>query len=111
MFGSGLTIRLVGDVDPARVDALRSALRLEPEGRFGDGWDEILGRRIDDVEGGRLQILLCRDDTTGPWAFHVNVEDEPSAEALRGVEEEIIAAARANSLTVTEVSRRDPESR
>jgi hypothetical protein len=106
MFGSAVTLELAGDIDGARVDALRSALRLKPEGRFADGWDEILGRRTDDVEGGRLQVLLYRDDTTGPWAFHVNAEGKASADALRALEEEIAAAARANGLTVTAVSRR-----
>jgi hypothetical protein len=106
MFGSAVTVELAGDIDRGRVDALRSALHLKPEGRFEDGWDEILGRRTDEVEGGRLQILLYRGDTAGPWAFHVNAEGEPSGEALRAAEEEVAAAARANGLTVTAVSRR-----
>jgi hypothetical protein len=106
MFASAVTVELAGDIDRARVDALRSALRLTPEGRFDDGWDEILGRRTDEVDGGRLQILLHRDDTDGPWAFHLNVEGEPAAAVLSAAEAEVANAATANGLTVTAVLRR-----
>jgi hypothetical protein len=106
MFRSAVTIKLAGTLDQARLDALRSALRLRPEGRLSDAWDEIQGRRTDEVTGGRLQILLYRDDVAGPWAFHVNVEGEPSEPALRAVEQELTAAATANGLSVTGVVRR-----
>jgi hypothetical protein len=106
MFRSTVTIKLAGVLDESRLDALRSALRLQPEGRLSDGWDEILGRRTDEVTDGRLQVLLYRDDVAGPWAFHVNAEGNPSEQALRTVEEELAAAAQANGLSVTDVARR-----
>ncbi|MBF9131880.1 hypothetical protein I0C86_23360 [Plantactinospora sp. S1510] len=104
MFGRAMTIHLAGNIDRERVDALRSSLSLQREGRFDDDYDQRLGRRTDDVEGGRLRIGLYRDDTHGPWSFRVLSEGEPTAAALRAVEEEIIAAVRANNLDVERLS-------
>ncbi len=106
MFASSATVNLSGTIDQARLDALRSALGLRPEGRLTDGWDEILGRRVDDVLGGRVQVVLYREDYDGPWSFHLNVEGEPSAEALSAVTDEVTAAAVAAGMTVVGVSRR-----
>jgi hypothetical protein len=106
MFRSAVTVDLSGGIDRPRLEALRSALRLRPEGRLEDGWDEILGRRVDEVPGGRIQILLYRADDPGPWAFHVNVDGDPAADALRAVQDELVAAARANGMAVAGVSHR-----
>jgi hypothetical protein len=106
MFRSAVRVHLAGDVDRARLDALRAALRLKPEGRFDDAWDEIQGERIDEVPGGRLKILLFREDVPGPWEFRIHAEGEPPTDALQAVEEELAAAARAIGLTVTETTRR-----
>jgi hypothetical protein len=106
MFKSAVTVNLSGTIDKARLNALRSELHLRPEGRLDDAWDEIQGRRVDEVPGGRVQILLYRTDVPGPWAFYLNVEGDPSAEALRAVEEQVVAAARGTGLTVADVSRR-----
>jgi hypothetical protein len=105
MFGSAVTVNLSGTLDRARLNALRSALNLRPEGRLDDAWDEIQGERVDEVPGGRIQILLYRFDLPGPWEFHLNIEDDPSAEALRTAEEQVVAAAGAVGLTVAGVSR------
>jgi hypothetical protein len=61
---------------------------------------EIQGERIDEVPGGRLKILLFREDVLGPWEFHLNAEAEPSVEALRTMEEEVAAAAQTVGLTM-----------
>jgi hypothetical protein len=107
MFRSAVNVQLEGDLDQARLNALRSALRLEPEGRLSDAYDQIQGQRIVDVPGGRLKVLLIRDDIGGPWSFRVNAEDQPSTGALRAVEAEVAAAAQAVGLTVVGVSRRE----
>jgi hypothetical protein len=107
MFGWAIYVRLAGNLDPGGVNALRAALRLTPEGRYGDDWDQILGRRTDEVPGGRLQILLYREDSPGPWAVHINAEGEPSPAALSAVEQEITEAVRDAGLAVAGVSRRD----
>ena len=105
MFRSASTVNLDGDLDQARLDALRSALRLRPQGRLGDAWDQIQGERIDEVPGGRVEIVLNRDDLGGPWSFRLHAEDQPTADALRALEEEVCAAAGAVGLTVTGVTR------
>jgi hypothetical protein len=107
MFRSAVNVQLGGDLDQARLDALRSALRLEPEGRLSDAYDQIQGQRIVDVPGGRLKVLLIRDDVGGPWSFRVNAEDQPSTEALRAAEAEVVAAAEAAGMAVVAVSRRE----
>jgi hypothetical protein len=106
MFSSAVTVNLAGEVSPVTVAALREQLRLRPEGRFDDAWDEILGRRVDAAVGGRIEIVLYRDDLTGPWGFHINVEDTPSTDTLRSVTDEAVAVARAAGLSVTNVSQR-----
>ena len=107
MFRSAVTVLLDGDLDQARLNALRDALRLRPEGRLGDAWDQIQGERIDEVPGGRLEIVLNRDDLGGPWSFRLHAEDQPSTESLRALEAEVSAAAEAVGLTVTGVTRRE----
>jgi hypothetical protein len=106
MFKPAVTVNLSGTIDQIRLDALRSALNLHPEGRLGDAWDQIQGRRVDEVPGGRIQILLYRFDVPGPWEFHLGIESDPSVDALRAVEEQVVAAAHATGLTVADVSRR-----
>jgi hypothetical protein len=106
MFESAVTVNLSGTIDKARLDALRSDLNLHPEGRLDDAWDQIQGERVDEVPGGRVQILLYRFDVPGPWEFQLNIEGEPSAETLRAVEEQVVAAVQATGLTVADVSRR-----
>jgi hypothetical protein len=106
MFGWAIYVRLAGNLDPAGVNALRTALRLAPEGRYGDDWDQILGRRTEEVPGGRLEILLYREDSAGPWAVHINAEGEPGPAALNAAEQEITEAVRGAGLAVAGVSRR-----
>ena len=107
MFRSAVNVQLGGDLDQARLDALRAALRLEPEGRLSDAYDQIQGQRVVDVPGGRLKVVLIRDDIGGPWSFRVNAEDQPSTGALRAVEAEVTAAAEAAGLAVLGVTRRE----
>jgi hypothetical protein len=104
MFRSAATVDLGGDLDEARLDALRSALRLEPEGRLDDPYDEIQGRRADEAPGGRLEILLCRTNVGGPWSFGVDVDGQPPVEVVRAVVEEVAAAAQWVGLTVAAVT-------
>lgn len=106
MFSSAVTVDLAGDVDQDRLQQLRSLLRLQPEGRIDDAWDEILGRRIDEAPGGRVKLLLYRADVEGPWAFHLHVEDAPDTEAVHAVVREAVAAAKASGLEVTQIRER-----
>jgi hypothetical protein len=107
MFSSAVTIDLAGKIDERRLQSLRTLLRLKPEGRPGDAWDEILGRRTEDAPGGRVQLLLYREDVDGPWAFHLNVQDAPAVESLNALVEEAVGAARASGLAVTGIRKRD----
>jgi hypothetical protein len=106
MFRSAVTVDLAGDVDQTRLDALRSRLRLRPQGRLGDDWDQIFGLRVDDVPGGRVEVMLFRFDTPAPWMVYLNVEGEPSAEALQAVQAEVVEAATESGLIVSGVRRR-----
>jgi hypothetical protein len=99
LFQSAMTVDLTGNVDEARLADLR--LRLRPQGRLGDDWDQILGQRIADVSGGRVEMLLYRLDGPGPWEFLIHVDGEPRAEALRSVQDEVVAAVLASGLTVS----------
>ena len=107
MFSSAVTVDLAGEIDERRLAALRTSLRLAPEGRLGDAWDEILGRRTDEAPGGRIQLLLYREDLEGPWAFHLNVEDAPAIESVNALVDEAVTAAQASGLAVTGVRYRD----
>jgi hypothetical protein len=78
---------------------------MAPEGRFGDAWDEIQGRRVDEVPGGRVRVLLLRADFPGPWSVQVDVDADPAGQVLAEVEQEIVAAVRACGVPVAAVVR------
>jgi hypothetical protein len=107
MVRSSMMVHLGGDLDQARLDALRSSLGLRPEGRLGDAYDEIQGRRVDEVPGGEIEVLLERMDIGGPWSFHVYGNTESPVDAhLAALEAELTATALSSGLTVERVDRR-----
>ncbi|MFC4145220.1 hypothetical protein ACFO0M_03025 [Micromonospora mangrovi] len=108
MFKSEVVVRFSGEVDQDRLNALRSVLSLERTGRLGDDWDEILGRRRDDVPGGRLLILLVREDVNGPWEWKVQVSSEDGVEvsSFQQWENEVRSGIESVGLQVTDVWRR-----
>ena len=64
------------------------------------------GRRIDEVAGGRVQLLLTREDVEGPWGLRLNVEDSPDADALHAIVREAVDVAEASGLAVTRIRER-----
>jgi hypothetical protein len=108
MFKSEVAVRFVGEMDQDRLDALRSALSLRRTGRLGDDWDEIFGERSDDVPGGRLMILLLRDDVDGPWKWEVQVSSEDGVEvsSFQHLEDEVRSAVESVGLQVAGIWRR-----
>jgi hypothetical protein len=108
MFESEVVVRFTGEMNQDRLDALRSALNLQRTGRLSDDWDEVLGRRRDEVPGGRLMILLIRDDSDGPWKWKVKVSSEDGVEvsSFQHLEDEVRSAVESVGLQVTGVWRR-----
>ncbi|GAA3453706.1 hypothetical protein [Dactylosporangium matsuzakiense] len=108
MFSWAVTVKLAGEIDRDRLDRLRELLDLKPEGRLGDAYDDVLGTGTREVPGGRAQIVLYRHDLDGPWEFHINAEDQPAADSLATLVDEVGAAAVRAGLAVTGVQWRDP---
>ncbi|MCI4065039.1 hypothetical protein MRQ36_21725 [Micromonospora sp. R77] len=108
MFKPEVVVRFAGEMNQDRLDALRSALSLRRTGRLGDDWDEIFGDRSDDVPGGRLMILLIRDDSDGTWKWKVKVSSEDGVEvsSFQHLEDEVRSAVESVGLQVTGVWRR-----
>jgi len=106
MFRPQVFLRIAGDLDQRLLDALRSTLQLFATGRLSDDWDQLLGRRVDSVPGGRVQIVLYRADTHGPWELRVSAEGDPPADAIRQAENEATSAAEVVGLSVAAVWRR-----
>ncbi|MFC4145219.1 hypothetical protein ACFO0M_03020 [Micromonospora mangrovi] len=108
MFKAQVIVRFAGEMDQDRLNALRSALSLQRTGRLTDDWDQILGERSDDVPGGRLMILLIRDDSDGPWKWEVQVSSEDGAEvsSFQHLEDEMRSGIESVGLQVTGIWRR-----
>ena len=96
-----MRVDLAGDLDRERLRYLRTELRLRPTGRH-------LGERVDEVPGGRVELILGRDDAGGPWWFQVTVQSGvPGPAALDAVAWEASAVAQAGGLTVTGAADRE----
>jgi hypothetical protein len=106
VFTSAFRIMLDGDLTEAQLDGLRAAARLARRGRYGDAWDQIQGERADEVAGGRIEVLLIRDDLGGPWELVVNLSGQPAPAAVAAVESDLVTAAAGQGVTVREVRRR-----
>ncbi|MCI4065040.1 hypothetical protein MRQ36_21730 [Micromonospora sp. R77] len=106
MFKSEVVVRFAGGMDQDRLNALRSVLSLERTGRLTDDWDQILGRRRNDVPGGRLLILLFREDTDGPWEVQIDSEGDVDAFSFQHLENEARSAVESVGMQVTGIWRR-----
>jgi hypothetical protein len=100
-----VSFKTSGPTDQSTLDQLREALRLKPEGRPSDAWDEYFGRRVTDNADGQVKIQLVRDNERPGWNIDLYVEDWPARSTSPVTESEINAAIVACGLTITEIFR------
>ncbi|MDT4995696.1 MAG: hypothetical protein QOH97_5588 [Actinoplanes sp.] len=101
-----VSFKVSGPIDQPTLDGLREQLRLKPEGRISDDWDQIFGERVAHTDYGQVEIQLARDDDSHPPIWNVDLlVDDGSRVALSVVEQEISAAIVACGLAVTEIFR------
>jgi hypothetical protein len=97
--------KVSGPVDQPTLDQLREILRLQPQGRLTDDWDEIFGERVTETADGQVEILLSRNTNRPGWDIDLAVEGWPARSTSPVTESEINAAIVACGLTITEIFR------
>ncbi|WP_156959895.1 hypothetical protein [Nocardia sp. BMG51109] len=96
-------ITIAESLDQARLDHLRGALNLKPDGRLADDWDYKFGHRYLQGEGARATSLTLWRNDDAPWSLRVTYPDgdPPIDTELEMWRREIIDSVKEAGLTPT----------